>query len=234
MHVVDGLPRDYRLRGSFAYGDFHYDTKDNRTLSDLDLLYPCSEVERHRKAQAVQSRLQERGIRVRVSVQPANHHAALTLADSRYVVIGEYLRHCYEVRTDVAASSYLRAKTALGIVRRLPDERYSDTAAAMNTAASRLALDVKVGMRQNFSARDAADVIRDARIHAPEISLMLELLADDPPGPDAYAYYVNDLDRRPSISPWLRELMTRLVLAARSLTRDSPAPVANSEVSGDS
>jgi hypothetical protein len=199
------------VRGSFAYGDFHFGTSSGRSLSDLDLLHECGEEERHQRARRVERRLLARyGIRLRVSVQPDDHHAGLSTADGRFLAIGEYLRHHFEYANDSARRSYLLAKTALSLLRTAADERYPAIASAINTAESRLALSVKLGHAGTFSRDEAFTLLCTQRGEGDEARCMRQFLGARLTV-DAYRAYLIELRTRTKIDPWLKNLMWQLI-----------------------
>lgn len=199
------------MRGSFAHDDFHLCISSRQSFSDLDLLYACSEEERHRRARHVEHKLlAEQGITVRVSVQPADHHAMLSTADGRFLAIGEYLRHYFEYVNDDVRASYLRAKTALSLLRMTANERYSAIASAVNTTESHRALSVKLGHARTFNRDDAITLLSVERGEANEARYMRQLLNVHPTR-DVYRAYLEDLRTRTEVDSWLKSLFWKLI-----------------------
>jgi len=212
--VVHKCSESYVVRGSFAHDDFHLDSDSGVSLSDLDLIYRCTEDERHRRARDVETALQEsHGIELRVSVQPDDHHSPLSPEDASYLVLGEYLRHYYEWRNDPWKMSYLLAKTTLGILRSTPSERYLTVATAINTRDARVAAAVKTGSARDFGRDNARRLLKVGMGRNSEAWRLLSVL-DLEPSPDTYLEYVADLEKRESVHPWMRALMTRLLINA--------------------
>ena len=150
------------------------------------------------------------GIRLRVSVQPADHFTSLSTADGRFLAIGEYLRHHFEYADDSARTSYLLAKTGLSLLRTAADERYSAIASAVNTAEARLALWVKLGHTRAFSRDEAFTLLCTQRGEGDEARCMRQLL-DARLTADAYRAYLTELRTRTKIDPWLKNLMWQLI-----------------------
>lgn len=200
----------YVVRGSFGHGDFHLSRNGQTSFSDLDLLYPgCGDLERVHRAQSIQELLDvEHGLRLRVSVQPADMYTSLSPSDSRYLAIGEYLRHCDEYARDAARSSYLLAKATLAVLRSGAQERYGETADRLRCSASRHALCVKLGMYESFEFSEAQQLLTSG---PPEAADLVAVVRHGAPDEEIRRRYAKEIRLRISIPIWLRELVASLV-----------------------
>lgn len=208
--TIERLSRNYVVRGSFGHDDFHLASDGLSSFSDLDLLYPnCIEPERFQRAQRVEQLLMsEWGIRVRVSVQPADMYVTLSPSDSRFLSIGEYLRHRGEYYGDRDRSRYLLAKTTLATLRQSYDERYVATAGRLASPASDRALAVKLGSASEFEVPEAQQLLRTGPREAAEFGKILESAE---PLDAVHKGYVRQLSLRVNIPIWLRSLVSSLV-----------------------
>jgi hypothetical protein len=208
--TTERISRNYVVRGSFGHDDFHVTSHGLNTFSDLDLLYPdCMEPERFQRARRVEERLMsECGIRIRVSVQPADMYVTLSPSDSRFLSIGEYLRHRGEYSSDKDRSCYLLAKTTLATLRRNSDERYVATASRLASSASDRALAVKFGSANGFEVLEALLLLRRGPREAVEFANILEWAE---PFEAVHRAYVQQLSLRTNIPTWLRLLVISLV-----------------------
>jgi hypothetical protein len=199
-----------RLRGSFAYGDFHLDRHSGSSCSDIDTVgsdLPPAELGSYsdRLSQVVYSYV---GIRLRVSIHPAERFMALSPQDARFLAIAEYLRHSPTCGDD--ALPVLRAKVSLLVVRENQAERYVETARRIGTRPARLALRTKLGYDRNFSVDGAAALLSDATT---EGDLFLRRCILNGPTHAFVEEYVACLRRRTGVHPWLRQYLAGGVFA---------------------
>ncbi len=201
-----------RIKGSFKYGDFHFNIARRETLSDLDLTLDCAtERDRHHLAVSVSEQIyMSAGARIRVSVQAHNHHDGLNLPDSRLLAVGEYLRHAPSIPAGHPAHAYLLAKACLGVLRSRPSQRPRDIAMLLGSSLALTALGVKLGTLDSFSAV-SAQALLDQGIASPESAILTEVIQRAPSESDAQQF-IAELGRRPDVHPWLTTLFERLVL----------------------
>lgn len=218
VDAVAACGPEYAIRGSWRWNDFHMTTRcPVVSYSDLDLVLDgCGEQDRHRRAAVVRRAvLLATGHDIRVSVQPKDHHAALTLPDSRFLVLGEYLRHGREHPAGSPKRDYLLAKSALGLLRARPEERYPQIASRLGTPYAAAAAAVKLGDRSALGAH-TTQALLSTGVGIPEAALLIRLAPADTIDTQVYDDWLDDLASRQSIPPWLGSLMRSLVAAART------------------
>ena len=200
----------YVVRGSFGHGDFHLLGDNWISFSDLDLLYPgVREPERFHCARQVQKQVATQcDLQVRVSVQPADMYTRLSPSDSRYLSIGEYLRHRFEYSGDLLRSSYLLAKTTLSVLRQSADERYRETARRLGSPTAMLALHIKLGKEASFDISEAQELLARGPSEATEF---LEMLENNSSPAEVQRKYLDELALRTEVPIWLRTLVASLV-----------------------
>lgn len=213
MRAIERSAPNMHLRGSFRYGDFHLD-RAGMTFSDIDLLLPCLEKERHLIASRVEDDICKLvGQRVKVSVQHRDTQGLLSLDDARFLAAGDYLRQRFAVSEadGPGRSSYLLGKAVLGVLRHHPSERGSQVAAREPFAVVTQALEARLGFRDDFGEEHAAQAL----MHHPESHRAMQLAEWlSLPGGDALEVFREELGTHNRIDPWLRALFNRLTESA--------------------
>lgn len=116
--AVRQVDPELSIRGSFMRDEFHLSVDATGTsfwsFSDLDLVKPGYHGdERFELAQVARQEVHDAtGLRLPVSVQGADHFAALSRRDSTLLAVAEYVRQDYHNDSD-ARRTYQRAKLVL-------------------------------------------------------------------------------------------------------------------------
>jgi len=205
LAVVRETAPQVEARGSFYYGDFHFSSRDHSTLSDLDLVWPAARADDTQVlADRITRELHARtGLCIRTSIQPERNFETLSVADARFLAVGEYLRWAPHSSVHSEAASLLRAKIALLLARQSTGQRYADVAADVGTPTSRLALAVKLGSAaEEFSIDDL--VAMSGHLEHEPSWMVLRACLTDPRAAGGRRTYVDELLGRSTVSEWLR------------------------------
>lgn len=162
LELVGLASAKIKIRGSWLYGDFHFDCKLNKSYSDIDLY--CSS--RHQAevdciAKLVKNKLACLGLDIPISIHTNTAMDEITLAAARELVLPEYLYQRYFLQTssDVLRRSYIDAKFILLSLRRCVSERYLDVSRRIENDVGRHLLDVKMGNAKQFSVNKALHLL---------------------------------------------------------------------------
>ena len=166
---------ELKLNGSWLYGDFHFDVKTNKSLSDIDLFYPkIKHAEDLRIKMQLKSRLMKYGIS-KISIHPNTLLQSIPLITAREILLPEYLSQLLQNQLNDNNSdyrrNYLNAKFTLLFLRGTITERYSDIPSKYdNNLLLKELFDIKLGVsNKTFSS----DQWRILKLQFPELSSFL-------------------------------------------------------------
>lgn len=198
-----------RIRGSWYFGDFHYDSESGKSFSDLDLLLVSGDLEDLQKVLSLALGELVAG----VSIHSADYLGRMSLADSRILNVCEF---CAKLGADESRMSYYRAKILLLLLRDKVTERYKSVARRTATVEAERALMAKVGSCSDFSIDDSL------RLASTSTTAIVAEFADRfirtrVPSEGAIDDMVTRLAQAETIAPWLVAHMRKKI--AESLNR---------------
>lgn len=193
----------FRLKGSFARGDFHLLADGSGTFSDVDLVLTDDGRDRHSWEADVAQRMARQGWSIRVSVQHFDTVGSVGLSDSRLLALAELVRFNSR-RAEPYFDSYLLAKTCLTLLGGSAAGQGGRWASGLVRSAQL----ARRGLGTTFDAGCAIQVIRDLP-RTPVLDHFRALVSDrDAEGVGRWT--VEQLARS-TVHPWLRERMTQIL-----------------------
>jgi hypothetical protein len=149
--VLESLGLQYALRGSWLNQDFHWNSKLNKTYSDLDLIIThISEPERFFKCKEIMCLLQP-FFEVHASAHSEDALSVLSLNDSITLNVAEFIYKFSQCQKNPSAHCYTLAKFGLRLLREHTNEGNFDIAERLGNDTARLALKNKLGLANSFS-----------------------------------------------------------------------------------
>lgn len=193
------------LRGSWKYNDFHFDSVDESTRSDLDLVVDgMSSVKRLELEATLQMDFAD-NFALRVSIHGADSLLKMSLADSFMLNTGEFIAKTQKLEVGSPDYDYTLAKIVLLLLRTSPEERYNDVANRIGTPEVRLALDVKLGLDSAFPTEKALLLLCSSE-HAIAREFIEECVLTVP-SPNFVDTVRCHIRRCHTIAPWLQEYL---------------------------
>jgi hypothetical protein len=149
------------LRGSWASGEFHLSRGEGFSLSDVDLI--AVRPEGPRLLPTVQASMERLGL-PKVSCHPPGSFGGLSLLDGFWLDVTQFAveigaEPVLPVSQEVS-QAYATAKLALRLARVSAHECLADVARRLSSREANAAMAVKLGLRQEFSARRGLSLIR--------------------------------------------------------------------------
>ncbi|MCR6487201.1 hypothetical protein M8542_30665 [Amycolatopsis sp. OK19-0408] len=202
--IQETNPR-FRLKGSFARGDFHLLRDGITTFSDIDLILPDDGRDRHAWEADVTRRMTTLGWPIRTSVQHFDTIGVVGAADSQLLALAELVRFDAR-RTEPFFDSYILAKTCLTLLHAAPPKQASP-------ALRRSAELARRGFSTAFDAAWSIRLLRDLP-DTPTLAHFRELAS----GHDVEGVRAWTIDRlkHSTVHPWLRRRMTEILEEAGS------------------
>lgn len=196
----------FRLKGSFARGDFHL-ARDGRTsFSDVDLLLPDDGRDRHDWERDVREAIESRGWCLRVSVQHHDYLRGVSVEDSLLLAYAESVRFFPDCATPGFAP-YLLAKSCLTVWGAIANDPLNRS--RPDSARWRQAFDARTGRSQEFNLSDARACLSPIDPLPSVVPSLLKLFATGDHA-EAVADLIPRL-RKSAVHPWLKLRLEQLI-----------------------
>lgn len=207
-----------QIKGSFATGNFHLSRSRLSTFSDVDLVLPgVAENDRHLVEATVENFLAERGMSIRVSVQPRDTTQGMTTHESQLLLLGSHLRWLKRSRTEPGFAEFLLAKSFLLVLDLCA---MKSTFAVIPLSRSELrqtrldALRVRTGEGAPLPEDDIRRILHLLRVNSPSLYWLERLLMGEDVEP-IRNWFIKTL-RQTNIDPWLVTRMEELATLGTS------------------
>jgi hypothetical protein len=197
------------LRGSWRFGDYHFDLDSGTSFSDLDLLVlrpPKLDPDAIGRLCDSVSPLVKR-----VSVKPVDEFSqTLTLESATWVAVAAFVARMTHPPCHPVERTYVLAKVLLHLHRRSVPARYGAIAAQIATRAARGALHVKLGWALTLPAGAAADLLRSAPPVEPA-EIVADVLKCGASRPEAIGLVVDRILHLPDLHAVTRRHLAQLL-----------------------
>ncbi|MFS2185654.1 hypothetical protein ACCC92_03210 [Mucilaginibacter sp. Mucisp84] len=192
------------LRGSWKFDDFHLDSQQDLTHSDIDLIAmgPLKS-EKELVIAGLQQQISPL-LRIRISIHPEDHLSQISLEDSRIKNIYEYLIHFKNAQDPEHPSvNYLKAKIMMLLLKRTErNQRFADIRAELPGPATANLHAIKIGTEKTIDLQ-ALSRLMDTITDPVTLSFYANCIIADP-SPQYYdAIHQQFLDCE-TVSDWLK------------------------------